>query len=213
MRNPSIPDLVETDVMAMLSEVRKIYPDAFLAGGYLRDRLLEVEPKDVDIFTFLSITKEREGRLMQVSEASGGEDPRILYVEEHIGQMEMDAHLFSYPVQIIHFRQRKGEGEEGVSEVGTRAREEVANFMFGCQQIIWDVDHNVIDWTPTFERDVKNQTMTICRCIDEYDAYTAVNKWTELREKLQGWKLVVPQRYASVVGQHINFGPDVVQEE
>jgi hypothetical protein len=42
-----------------LQRIRVNYPDAFIAGGFLRDLYHGVEPKDLDVFTF-QLPKEEE---------------------------------------------------------------------------------------------------------------------------------------------------------
>lgn len=48
---PSIPH-IPTEVLHALQQIREDYPDAFIAGGYLRDLIHGKPSKDLDIFTF-----------------------------------------------------------------------------------------------------------------------------------------------------------------
>lgn len=157
-----------------LRRIREDYPDAFLAGGYLRDLVAGVEPKDIDIFTFKpALAAEAPvppsdanawypmGRLTGVSLRSG----------------------FDYPVQVIHLNPDSAKTPE----------EAVAQFALGIQQIYYVND--VAALRP-FAADMQGKTFTVTRCDSSGEAWSIGRKLFRLKDKFPGFTLAIPPQFA-----------------
>lgn len=205
---------IETDVLEAYNHVRKEYFDAFLSGGYLRDRALDLKPKDVDIFTFQAI---KPGNAYS-------EDPNHVASElggvSRVLGVEKNPDLCSYPVDIIHLNpawtmenemsgkiMAAAQTKDETDLVIPTARAVVEMFSLGIQQILYDAERNMVDWTLAFHEDVRNRTMTVFRVDGEGAALSLFNKWKALtKDKFQGWKLVVPRRWEETFSHFTEFG-------
>lgn len=191
-RRFDISEMVQRTVRDSLEIHREDYPDLFLAGGYLRDRFLQIPPKDVDFFTFRPPIQDSE-RVPFDADRSGGGDIRIAEVTHGGVCMEM-------PIQIIHFSRDIQPSDP---------RSEVEHFLFGMQQIVLDEERGFIDATEAFWRDIENRTMTVCRCANEKDASIGFNKYKSLLTRYPNWTLVVPTRFAGFYSPHVDFDRNV----
>jgi hypothetical protein len=188
-------DLVEPEVQASLLEVRKLYPDAFLAGGYLRDRKVGVRPVDVDFFSFLPIRSDRTQYVSHWDSADFGLVEKRLTGVESFGAVDFDVPVDllgvemprAIPVQIIHIDPVYSTTPAGV----------VSKFLFGAQQSFWMPDQ-LYGKTEAYMYDMHNRCFTVTRCEHELDVSSTWLKWegTSAREGLssryRGWKLRVP---------------------
>lgn len=173
----------------ILSLVKHIYPDAFIAGGYVRDLDNDREPKDLDIFTFhppfedacLKGSMERD--------------------EEYHADSRIDCvscfNEFKVPVDVIH-----------LGAVNSDQDEAIANFALGIQQakfviglsapepfddLIAPKPRWIVQGTEAYKRDKENKTLTICRCATEPETYGIAAKISKLtQEKYAGWSVVIP---------------------
>lgn len=188
--------IVETFAYEQLALALMDYPDAFLAGGYLRDRLLGLKPKDIDIFTFQPLLEGRTPQSFNSVNSAGGGEARVVCTESIIGgypASEFDPLLGGnlqpdpYPVQIIH-----------LNPAGTHAptRETaVLQFVFGIMQIVFDIDTDQVLGTSAFSLDAQRRTFTVCRCNGNADAFFAMKKFQMLQPKFEGWTLMVPRMW------------------
>lgn len=177
--------IVEVDVHRALSLVRVDYPDAFLAGGYLRDRYMKIPPRDIDFFTFLPMIEGRNEVSFDATQSQAN-DFRIDKVER---ESRIDIAL---PIQIIHFSDEVKDSDP---------RTEVTHFLFGMQQILYDMERGFVDATEEFWDDIKNKTMTVCRCQGIADAIIGRRKYERLRERYPDWQLVVPERFRELYAE------------
>lgn len=181
--------LIEEDVICVLAATMFDYGDAFIAGGYLRDRILGVKPRDVDIFTFMDLQAGR----MFTSESDGQSDGlgqhRIAGTERVVDPVVDLSPLCKYRVEVIHL----------LPAMASRAKDAVAQFAFGIQQIMYDPIKDQILMSRQFQKDLDNKQMTVWRTIDEAEASNIYHiKFESLRrsDRFPGWKMVIPKRFA-----------------
>jgi len=193
---------IESDVIVALATVQLDYPDAFLGGGYLRDRHFGFEPKDIDIFTFRPMLFGRTdvAAAGEGEETSAGKDSRVKAVERFGPQPDSSFERFT--VEVVHldpsyaFDVKIGSDGEPIGEPFASVEMAVGQFGFGLQQIWYDQSQNKIRWTPLFERDVCSGCMTVSRTEHQYEALQLYSKWQKLQAKFPGWRLVVPTKHA-----------------
>lgn len=199
-KDPAV--LIEDDVMAMLAVAQMDYPDAFLAGGYLRDRILGITPKDIDIWTWKPLLEGRAYTTDSENSVAADDIGRIAGVERIIDVAELQAYregltpdqpMCNYPVEIVHLH------FELIRDIRTVVR----TFAFGIQQIAYIAEENTIWWSSMFDHDLLNLTMTVSRTQDKSEACSIHNKWKSLTtHRLKGWKLVIPKQF---VGMYEEF--------
>jgi hypothetical protein len=168
-------------LVEVLTQVRKKYPDAIIAGGVLRDLVLGKRPKDIDVFTFEDISNETLMNPFEEADydPSGG---RIASVTKPFEFKDLLT-----PVQIVQLNQ------------GTfiEVHEAVSQFCFGINQIWLDMmlDSYGIKWTRAFAQDMIMQEFTVTYCCSKHEARRLVEKAKSLQDRYPGWDLVVPEKY------------------
>lgn len=192
-------DLVEPCVEEALLEARGLYPDAFLAGGYLRDRATGVFPTDVDFFTFLPIREDRLEHLTVSDSASFGlVENRLTGVEKFNDVGASDPYGFNaiFPSQIIHMNPLYA---------GTPWTT-IQKFLFGAQQVFWTSE--ISGKTPEYMQDIQCKTFTVMRCDHAFDAGSVAFKWfgtpakTGLKLRYRGWNLRIPEKWREAFDYH-----------
>lgn len=202
MTTPTSGRVLTTDVVRMmepfvweqLSTIQKDYPDVFLAGGYLRDRLLGLNPKDVDFFTFLPLL---EGRSPDIDKgdpthSQGGGETRVTGVEQVFDYAEVYAGKAPYEVQVIHLN----------PSFAPDCFKAVELFAFGLQQILLNPDTHAVDRTQAFNDDVTQRKITVWRCHGTDDAHAIYKKYQHLtKTKFRDWQLHVPEKWVKEFSQ------------
>lgn len=157
-----------------LRTVREDYPDAFLAGGFLRDAAVGITPKDLDFFTFLPLKEDEK----QDEKREPYADERILAVADR----KIPDVVF--PVQIIQLS----------PEWGTTVEEQVAAFALGAQQAYYT--GNTVQWSDAFADDLRDQTLTVTSCRNENEAKSVGFKVYSLDQRgYATWALQVPTEF------------------
>lgn len=170
---------IDRKVMDSLDIVRGVYPDAFIAGGYLRDLHLGYKPKDVDFFTFLPPVDDSILSPQGGPSDGDSDNTRVLAVET-----DFVKELAEVPIeffQIIHSAPFAG------------PLEVVQRFCFGIQQIWYD--KGWIGATDAYHDDRVRRRITVTRCASVDDAYAIRKKWFSLRDRFGDWPLYVPDQF------------------
>jgi hypothetical protein len=192
-------DLVEPQVAEALMKVRELYPDAFLAGGYLRDRASGVFPTDLDFFTFLPIREERKEFITIADSAGFGlVEKRLTNVEtfKDVDFTSADTFGAVFPAQIIHMN----------PEYAATPWTTISKFLFGAQQVFWAPD--ISGKTPYYLQDMQCHTFTVTRCDHAFDASSVAFKWlgtgnkTGLKKRYSGWILRIPEKWRGAFEEH-----------
>jgi hypothetical protein len=183
-----IQPVIPQPVINALKLARQDYPDAFIAGGYLRDLYNGVEPVDVDLFTFAQ-PKEDEVDI-GVNASEHYKVNRIVMVASR-NMPDLD------DVQIVFLDSeavwRGNHDEESRALVIEHRAKAVGMFALGAQQIFYDGDTVYV--TEAFKHDVLNRVFTVTFCEDENEAGCIVGKWNSLRRRYPGWRLKVPGQF------------------
>lgn len=159
--------LVPLAAVRVLGEVRQDYPDAFIAGGYLRDLYFEKTPKDLDIFTFQSLLEDEE-------RVTGD----VVYEENRLLAVANRTFNFDIPVQIIQINPSLAFG-------GGTPHGAVSHFALGLQQIYYDgISYKITD---AFLTDARNKTLTATHCTTWREANAIRRKVEQLKEKYPGY--------------------------
>lgn len=183
--------------------IRELYPDAFVAGGYLRDLDHGLEPKDLDIFTFLEPKPSALIRLDLEKDEEYHGDARINCVTGYS--------VFKVPVDVIHL------------DAGADAHDAALNFALGLQQIwmTWNEaagDPNCVFSVPEWKIyrsnqyiwDRQHQEMTVCRCSTKPEAISIYHKIKSLQVKYPHHTIVIPKQfeyYRDILTTGADIGP------
>jgi hypothetical protein len=165
-----LPSYIPKAAVTMLKIIRQDYPDAFLAGGFLRDTMLEVPPKDMDFFTFMTPKAEDQPEMDKKEYI----DQRIDGVVKRKG--------WELPVDIIFLNSNVDIPAVAVSQ-----------FALGIQQIWYD--GIFLNRLPPFWDDMRYKRFSVQRCDSENEAFAIARKMTALEEKYPGWGRRIPERY------------------
>lgn len=165
-----------------LTNVQKHYPDALIAGGFLRDMATERTPKDIDIFIPYQVLPVGFPLAPELStdglaEYCNGTDVACVW----------DLRGYELPVQVI------------MLQPYLDTVERVKNHDFGICQIWWH-GQGVAEYTPEFIQDLRAKTFTLIHCEDNKEYRRSIRRWYRLSEKYEGWALVIPdefQRFAA----------------
>lgn len=178
----------------LLQKLRERLPDACIAGGFIRDAVLEEEPKDVDIFVTGYPRQNRFiGALISagLSDVDGHMSQSVQYMKMFgekdrviTGICEYKAgELLPWPVQII------------AMEKPCDLRTTLSEFDIGLCQVGYDGSSIVA--TPAFLHDFNNNRMTIMRRRnDKCYARTLrrlrrfLDKYSTLDREFQVWTVV-----------------------
>ena len=174
--------------LAILRNVKRQYPDAFLAGGFLRDMDFGIVPKDVDIFTWASVVDEHPKFEIDIDEHYSS-DSRITFVAARPE--------FILPTDVVFL----ADGTENEAQA-------VALFALGIQQIYWGDVPGILELdemlgseqgvikTTNYNHDKENKCLTVRRCGTELEAGTIAAKVRKLQAgHFAGWPLVVPPEF------------------
>lgn len=164
-----------------LALVKRTFPGAIIAGGFLRDAFFGRQKKDIDIFvpfdaderTSLSMELDGFKRLSWSGYMVGGEVEMVWELK--------DSDSFGYPVQVIMLR-------AGL-DVEERARAHDFDF---CQ--VW---HDGTFWRESLDfasRNMYEVTLVHCESQKEFDR--SMRRWERLKQKYPDMTLVIPERFA-----------------
>lgn len=155
------------------------FPGAVVAGGYLRDSLLGLPPKDIDVFIPKSaiVSDVLAQRLGQAVGHDVKIECNLSYANMEVARI-MGTTDRALPIQFIEM------------SGGQDPKERVARHDFGICQV-W-VDMNGLDWTEAFEHDRRRMDCTLVHCESPEEHKRSMRRWERLKEKLAGWRLVDP---------------------
>ncbi|KQW02224.1 hypothetical protein [Rhizobacter sp. Root1221] len=160
-----------------LKTVQAVFPNAILAGGFLRDLLLDRTPKDIDIF--VPHTGCFQPGTLQLVPMMGAAE----YMEQTEVSYIWDVPGFELPVQVIMLC-------PGLDPVDRAKAHD-----FGICQV-WN-DGAGLEWTPAFDKDWSNRTFTLDHCEDQKEFDRSMRRYERLQEKFAGFPLVIPPQFES----------------
>lgn len=155
-----IPD----DWCAALVKLKAFDPDAFIAGGAIRDLYFGVAPKDVDFFS--TRIPDWTGAIESTFDYQG-----MLHV---LDVFEYERKPINFNLILMH---------EGISCVKM-----ISTFDFGICQIAFD-GTNIIT-TPNFLWDAKHSLFTL-RQTDRYKR--SIKRFCRISQRYPDWNIAIPQ--------------------
>lgn len=175
-----------TEGLRALSAVQKVFPDAVLAGGYLRDAWYGREQKDIDIF--IGYVQKADNPTLLLQDQLGHDEIQPMLGSMYRKQGDVNSVWnvsgFDLPAQVIMLNP----GHTPTS----RAREHDFDF---CQ--IWH-DGWATGSTLDF-RQANYREVTLVQCEDQTQFNRSMVRWERLKEKYPDFKLVIPPRYRHYV--------------
>lgn len=163
------------------------FPEAIVAGGFLRDSLLDIEPKDIDVFIGNKAAITKEVLVSALAEALGGfarVEFDVTYSAMEVDRIiDVSSPAFPFPIQVIEMK-------PGLAPV-----EHARKHDFGICQV-WVGSHG-LDSTRAFVLDHSGKTCTLVHCENEDEHARSMRRWERLKDKLEGFRLVDETPWAS----------------
>lgn len=163
------------------------FPEAIVAGGFLRDSLLDIEPKDIDVFIGNRNSMTSDCLVAALSAALGGYvevEFNVTYSAMEVDRiLAVDSTAYPFPIQVIEMK-------PGLAPV-----EHARKHDFGICQV-WVGSHG-LESTLDFISDKGSHTCTLVHCENEDEHARSMRRWERLKEKLVGFTLVDETPWAS----------------
>jgi hypothetical protein len=177
----------------ILEALKQIIPEAHIAGGAVRDTILDRSIKDIDVF---------------LPHAAGDQAAALLRTEfGYVKVGEWKQYLdFSDPMVVRVAKFEKADQTIPVCLIGLKEvlgpRDNIARFDFGICQAAWIGGDSMIT-AGAFKRDIEGETFTLCRADDlaQY-SYSMVRFEKLTADRYKNWKLVVPSQFEELAKEH-----------
>ena len=182
-----------SDYAMLLATLQQIAPEAHIAGGAVRDTILQKQIQDIDAFMENKHVEEAAALLRS---ACG-----------YVKTGEWKQYLgFSDPAMVRVAKFEKADETIPVCIIGLLPRfaapkENLARFDYGICMAAFDGENTI--QTPEFETDVENKTFTLCRADNPQQYAYSVRRYEKLTAaRYQGWSLVVPSEFEDLAKEH-----------
>jgi hypothetical protein len=176
------------DYAPVLATLQQVAPEAHIAGGAVRDTLLQKQIHDIDVFMKDERVEEAAALLRsQCSYVKVGE------WKEYLG--------FSDPAMTRVAKFEKADEQVPICIVGLRSfyanpKENIARFDFGICMAAFDGKDTLR--SDEFDHDVKEQTFTLHRADNEHQFVYSMSRYKKISSgRYSGWGLAVPERFAA----------------
>ena len=177
---------------AILGAIQDLCPTAHIAGGAVRDTILERPIKDIDLFLSDAAT-DRAAQLLRArygyvkvgewTQYEGFSDPAVARLAKFENAGEV------IPLCLI-----------GLSSA-LSVRENIERFDFGVCMAAWDGGE--IIRTTEFNEDVKDQTFTLHRADSQPQFDYSMSRFRKITsERYAGWTLSVPDIFKRLAREH-----------
>ncbi|MET4313539.1 hypothetical protein [Bradyrhizobium sp. RT4b] len=182
----------------ILAAIKGLDPSAHIAGGAVRDTLLERPIRDIDLFLSVGCTYDAAKVL------------RSEFGFVKVGEWKSYA-MFSDPAVVQVARFEKADEEIPVCLIGLShdwmegrkmtMQENLARFDFGVCMAGWD-GHEVYT-APQYKRDVEQKTFTLCRADDMAQLNYSMSRFEKMTaDRYTGWRLVVPPEFSVMAAEY-----------
>ena len=181
------------DYTAVLATLQQIAPEAHIAGGAVRDTILQKQIHDIDVFMLDEHVEEAATLLRsQCSFVKTGEwrqylgfsDPAMTRVAKFEKADE------TIPVCII-----------GLEPQFTTPKANIARFDFGVCMAAFDGKQTIR--ATEFDQDEKAHTFTLCRADNKAQFIYSVSRFEKITAgRYAEWRLVVPPEFEMLAKEH-----------
>jgi hypothetical protein len=177
---------------AILGTIQDLCPTAHIAGGAVRDTILDRPIKDIDLFLPNTAT-ESAAQLLRT---------RFGYVK--VGEWAQ-YEGFSDPVVERLAKFENAREAIPLCLIGLRSpmpmRENLERFDFGVCMVAWDGARTIR--TDEFDRDVENKTFTLHRADNQSQFDYSMSRYRKITsDRYAGWTLSVPRDFEGFVREH-----------
>lgn len=181
------------DYATVLATLQQIAPDAHIAGGAVRDTILQKQIHDIDVFMKDEHLEEAAALLRSsCSYVKVGEwkqylefsDPAMTRVTKFEKADE------TIPICII-----------GLSPSFADPRNNIARFDFGICMAAFDGQQTIR--TAEFDQDEKARTFTLCRADNQAQFAYSLSRFEKITAaRYKGWSLIVPRKFEELAKEH-----------
>ena len=182
-----------SDYTTVLATLQQIAPEAHIAGGAVRDTILQKQIHDIDVFMKDEHVEEAAALLRSSSsyvkvgewkEYLGFSDPAMTRVAKFEKTDE------TVPICII-----------GLQPGFATPKSNIARFDFGICMAAFD--GNQIIRTAEFDQDEKAQTFTLCRADNQAQFAYSVSRFEKITaNRYKGWSLVILEEFEELAKEH-----------
>jgi hypothetical protein len=179
---------VPQEWVGILKAVQRVYPDALMAGGALRDLDNGKEVKDIDIF-FHGDPDEETQRALHLG--------LMLYRPGLTSSCDLSYVGANDATRSMVFQGLVGDPPVNLVALKEPAEKALDRMDFGLCQI--GFDGYCVFKTPAYQLDKRNMTFTLTRADDKQGVQRSLKRFERLtRDKYQGWQLSVPEKFWEV---------------
>ena len=181
------------DYATMLATLQRVMPEAHIAGGAVRDTILQKPIHDIDVFMDDRNIEEAAALLrfacgyVKVGEWKqylGFSDPAMLRVAKFEKADE------TIPICVI-----------GLRPEYTDPRENVSRFDFGACMVWFDGETTIR--TDEFDLDVEGQTFTLHRADNDAQFAYSMARFEKITAgRYRGWTLAIPEQFQEIAKEH-----------
>jgi hypothetical protein len=181
----------------MITALQEISASAHIAGGAVRDTILERPIRDVDIF-LADEAREAAAKLLRA---------KFGYVK--VGEWQQYEH-FSEPsiTQVAKFERADCEIpvcliglNEQMFSCGISMQSNIERFDFGICMAAYNGREQITN--EAFKDDVQNRTFTLLRADNDAQFTYSMVRYKKLtKERYAGWQLIVPVMFEPLVAKH-----------
>src|SRR5262249_53955341 len=181
------------DYTTVLATLQQIAPEAHIAGGAVRDTILQKHIHDIDVFMSDEHVEEAAALLrsacsyVKVGEWKqylGFSDPAITRVAKFEKADE------TIPICII-----------GLLPQFTSLKSNIARFDFGVCMAAFDGKQTI--QLADFNEDVEAQTFTLCRADNQAQFAYSLSRFEKLTaNRYQDWSLAIPEEFEEYAKEH-----------
>jgi hypothetical protein len=178
---------------SILKTIRKLDPTAHIAGGAVRDTLLERPIKDIDVFLHYAYIDEAARQLRsEFGYVKVGEWTQYLGFSDPIisGLAKFEKADEATPISLI-----------GLNAEGADVELNLYRFDFGICMAAWDGEKVIT--LPEYRRDLEAKSFTLCRADNYWQFVYSMSRFNKMTaDRYAGWKLVVPAKFKLLAAEY-----------
>lgn len=168
----------------LLAHIQK-HCHAFIAGGCLRDSLLDMKTNDIDIIVYFedhTCLARIDEELIPLSYSRKERVQRKISSDKTIYEIiKYESFKGYYPISLVHVNKKP------------TVEDRLSRMWIGLSQIIF-TGHKLF-YTQQFLRDRANKTLTVTRFIDSEENFIVINNYYNKLVNKYPWPLVIPAEF------------------